>query len=162
MRTLILAEGDLNPLCSRIHIPYIFSLPKGGTQLHIDFGYDPKILEDRERSKELIIGSLISYIDTDSERSRLIEEWERFLPLRNLLTVSIDDCQGFRGCAHRHSPKQHLTISQEKASPGFIPGPLTAGQWKATISVHAVVTGKCHYKLHVWEGEKACDGMDFL
>ncbi len=155
MNTLILTEANLYPYCSRTHITYTFNLQKDSEQLNIDFEYYPKILKDPVKSKELIINGLNLY--ADKKRCLLTEKWEQFLPLKNLLTISIDDSDKFRGCAHRHSPKQNLVISHEKASPGFIPGMLKKGLWKVTISVHAVVTDNCHYKLHVWEGAKAND-----
>jgi hypothetical protein len=149
METLILAEGILTPSCSKSHISYLFNLEKNRDRLEILFSYEPKKLEDREKSKALIIEGIRNYVDFDQDR--ILEGWETYLPVQNLLTLSIDDSGQFRGCAHRQGAEQHLFIEKDNASPGLIPGNLTPGQWRVTISIHAVVSDSCKYKLHVLE-----------
>lgn len=151
MTTLVLTEGLLTPSCSKSHITYSFNVPKESSRLDIHFSYDPKKLDHREKSKELICEGICNFVDCGQER--YINEWESFLPVQNLLTLSVDDGREFRGCVHRQSPEQHLYIAGDSASPGLIPGTIPPGQWKVTISVHAVVTDVCRYKLHVMGAE---------
>lgn len=160
MNTLILTEGELTPFCSKSHVVYLCNLCEEGKRLNIDFSYFPKVLDDREKSRELILEGVERFVKEDKDR--YLRSWELFLPVQNILTVSIDDCKGFRGCAHRHCYEQHLFISRQTASPGFIPGAIIEGQWKVTISVHAVVTKTCRYKLHIWEGDNQNDCMDSI
>jgi hypothetical protein len=152
METLILAEGSLTPVCSKTHITYTFNLQKEAKRLNIDFSYAPKILEDRPKAKELICEGINEYILED-QRDGFMRNWDSFLPVQNLLTISIDYYDEFRGCAHRHPNEQHIYIAENDATPGFIAGKIAPGQWKVTISAHAVVTDICRYKLHIWEGE---------
>lgn len=160
MSILILTEGNLTPFCSRTQITYTFDMVKQSRRLNIDFSYQPKTLEDREKSRELITNCLMEFAPEDGEK--MAENWEKYRPVCNLLTISADDSMGFRGCAHRHPQKQHLFIGDDSASPGFIPGEITRGLWKVTVSVHAIVTENCHYKLCVWEGDRKDDEMDTL
>lgn len=149
MKTLILAEGKVTPCCSKSHITYSFNLEKEADRLSIDFSYEPKKLLDREKAKELICEGICKFSVGDTEKE--LENWEAHFPIQNLLTVSIDDSAGFRGCAHRQSPEQKFFITEDTASPGFVPGRLERGIWRVTLNLHAILTDYCQYRLHVWE-----------
>ena len=160
MKTLILVEGKVTPCCSKSHITYCFNLEKEAYRLNIDFSYEPKKLLDHEKAKEYICEGIRSFSAEELEKE--LENWESHFPIQNLLTVSVDDSAGFRGCAHRHSPEQKLFITEAAASPGFLPGKITRGMWKVTLNLHAVVTDYCQYKLHIWEGAGADENLDSL
>ncbi len=150
MNTLHLTEGTLTPSCSKSHISYVFNIDDNVSKLNIDFSYNPKFLDDIEMSQQIINTCLSEYCkDNEAEYK---ESWEEYLPIKNLLTLSIDDPHGFRGAAHRHPNNQKITISKEDATSGFIQGDIIPGSWTVTISVHVVVTETCNYKLHIWEG----------
>lgn len=151
MKTLILAEGSLTPSCSKSHVAYSFNVKREISRLEVNFTYEPKRLEDMVKAKELIIKGLKEF--TEDEEEKCIESWQNNLPIQNLLTISLDDSEHFRGCAHRQSPSQNLFIENEKASYGLIPGSIKSGQWTVTISVHAVVTETCRYSLEILEVE---------
>lgn len=151
MDDLLIVEGTLTPLSSKTHITYQFHIDEPPACLDIDFEYSPKVLEDQEASRLYIVEAIDKYVEPSvSELQK--NHWERFVPLQNLLTLSIDDPESFRGSAHRHPPKQHHFVAESQASPGFIAGPLPAGVWKITISVHCVVTAACHYRLALKKG----------
>lgn len=81
-----------------------------------------------------------------------------YLPLQNLLTLSVFAPDGYLGSAHRPAPFQRHRIAATGASRGFLPHPVTAGIWKAAINVHCVVTEQCRCSLRVCalkEGETA-------
>ncbi|HVJ48478.1 hypothetical protein [Desulfitobacterium sp.] len=158
MEPLLQAEGIVNPNCSKTHIQYTFYLPKPSNKINIQFNYEPKEMEDLHAAKEIILKELGQFILED-EREEYSDHWERFLPLKNLLTLSIDDASGFRGCAHRHDPAQQLMIGECEASLGFLPGVIPAGLVRITLSLHAVVTNTCHYALKVWEGDEGFENM---
>lgn len=160
MKTLLLAEGKVTPSCSKSHIAYCFHLDSEAEALHIDFSYDPKKLLDRDRAKEYIYEGIRSFSVGDVEKE--LEGWEAYCPLQNLITVSLDDADGFRGCAHRQAPEQHHFIGREKASHGFLPGRIGRGMWKVTLNLHAVLTDACQYRLHIWEGAADNEKVDSL
>jgi len=150
MNTILLAEGKLTPSCSKCHITYAFELNNDSSRLDIYFSYEPKVLDNIQKSKELICQGIVKFCEGKHEE---LEQWEKYLPIKNLLTISIDDRDTFRGCAHNQLEHQHLFITKNNASNGLIPGNIAVGQWKVTISVHAAVTEICNYKLHITEGE---------
>ncbi|TVY10926.1 hypothetical protein [Paenibacillus cremeus] len=151
MNTLLQAVGIVTPSCSKSHITYTIHLNHPVRELHIEFAYAPKDLADEAKAKQLIDEALGSYIQPEHLASYK-ENWRSYLPLKNLLTLSFDDENGFRGAGHRHDPVQHLIISEEEASPGLIPGVFPRGQLRIMINLHCVVTEECRYKLHAWEG----------
>lgn len=151
MKVLFFAEDVLKPENSKSNIRYRFSLEKEQESLTIDFAYQPKLLEDRKRSRRLIELGIRKY--GGRQRDQLLLQWESFLPIGNLITVSLEDEEKFRGCAHRQSPQQHLFLSAREASPGFIPGRISTGLWTVTLNVHAIVTEECRFTLRIMGGE---------
>ncbi|TCL73312.1 hypothetical protein EDC14_1005174 [Hydrogenispora ethanolica] len=151
MHQLLRAEGILAPSCNQSHIIYELYLEHPLERLGIDFRYDPKTLEDPAAARRMIEAALRRYLP-EEEQPPLLADWRRYLPLQNLLTLSLDDAAGFRGCAHRHSPRQRLELSADRAAPGFSAGPIPAGRLRITLSVHALLTASCHYQLLAWEG----------
>lgn len=149
---LYYTEGLVTPECSKTHISFIVHLYRPHEDLRIHFSYEPKKLEDPKRGKALIEEAMRKFIPPEHFDASLTR-WESYHPLNNLLTLSFDDENGFRGAGHRHDPVQELRISQEEASPGLIPGTIPAGQLRITISIHCIVTPECRYKLEVWGGE---------
>jgi hypothetical protein len=142
--------GRLTPNCSKTHLAFRLHLPQTDA-LHIQFSYDPKRLEDPVEARREIEAAFLRDA-TPKQYPALMERWEDFFPLQNLITVSIDDPAGFRGSAHRHDPVQLHTLSEGSASPGFTAGRLPSGVWTVTLSVHCIVTPECHYDLKIWEG----------
>lgn len=138
MYTVIEKEIVLSPLDEKTNVPVAFSLNKPAELLKITYSYFPKKLEDEQIAKDKIIKCLI----TDGAEEK-IPEWKKFVPLSNLVTLSLDDPFTFRGAAHRQAHTQEHIISETQASVGFIKGKLPAGEWLLQLNVHALVTEKC-------------------
>ncbi|MCZ8511871.1 hypothetical protein O9H85_05430 [Paenibacillus filicis] len=152
-RTLLDVQGQVTAVCSRSHISYKFHLGEPGGKLWIRFVYGPKNLDDMELAKSLIYDSIEKY--TEPSRIPLVQaKWESYLPLKNLITVSVDDPDNHRGAGHRHDPEQLLFLSAEDASPGLVKGEIPAGMWEVTLSLHAIVTDICNYSLEIWQEEE--------
>lgn len=146
-------QGIVQPNCSKTHISYRFHLAKPGGKLWIHFAYEPKNLEDREQAKAMIYTSINTYTEPN-QRERIHAIWENFLPLKNLITVSVDDPKRHRGAGHRHDSEQVLFISEREASPGFVSGKILEGMWHVTLSLHAIVTESCRYRLQIHQEEE--------
>jgi hypothetical protein len=150
---LIDVKGQVTPVSSRSHITYCFDLRQPAGKLNIRFMYHPKRLEDLERSKELILASLGKYsLAENSELDKV--KWGNYMPLTNLITLSVDDPKGHRGAGHRHDQEQLIHLSEYQASPGFVSGPMIQGMWKVTLSLHGIVTELCSYELQIWLEEE--------
>lgn len=156
-------ENKVTPSDTRSHHRYNFKLDRPCAGLWIKFEYAPKNLEDRELATALIKRSIERYVEPERQKLAL-ERAEQYLPLRNLITVSIDDSRGHRGACHRQDPVQKLYLSARKSSPGLTTGIIPAGTCTVTLSLHAIVTEHCTYRLKVWaaEAEEEFDEVDRL
>ncbi|MFC4601417.1 hypothetical protein [Cohnella hongkongensis] len=154
---LLNIENEVTPADSRSHLRYHFKLDRPCPGLRVRFEYSPKILEERKLAIELIQRSIERYVEPERQKP-MLERAEQYAPLRNLITVSIDDSRGHRGACHRHDPVQELYLSEREASPGLKRGTIPAGTWTVTLSLHSIVTERCAYRLKVWaaEAEEGC------
>lgn len=128
-QTLTLTELD-----NQQHKKIKIFLDQDYEALHIAFSYSPQ-----EVPKDLAI--------------RVIEEtlpqydWEKnlrsmdFLPLKNLVTISLA-CEGeYLGCRHNKETQQEIIISEKGSSWGFIPHKVCSGQWEIQLNLHCVQSG---------------------
>jgi len=147
--TLLAVQGVLNPEMSKKNIYFPFGIENKLSQLNIHFDYFPKILEDEEIAQKYLKEA---YLKFSPEEKYEEENAKSFLPLLNLVTISLD-CNGeYLGAAHRHMNEQNHIISDYFASPGFYKTKIERGIWQIVLNVHAVVTKECRYNLTV-EGE---------
>jgi hypothetical protein len=156
MEILFEIDSTITPSSNKSQIVHMMYLPKVYKKICVEFSYEPKLLEDRDKSRDIIQEALSRYV-LEEELQYKREHWEENYPLQNLITLSFDDAEGFRGAAHRHNPRQLLIISEGFASPGLMPGIIPEGMFKVTLSVHALVTEKCSYSIKVLEGGDSND-----
>ena len=69
----------------------------------------------------------------------LNDEYKQYLPLKNLVTLSLDDPAGYRGAAHRQDPRQIHTVGAAQSSYGFTNAPTQPGTWYLTLNVHCAL-----------------------
>jgi len=79
----------------------------------------------------------------------------RFAPegahgMKHLITLTVFDPNGFRGAGHRSGAEHRVRISEAEATPGYLPGPLPAGEWIVQLDTHRIMPGEpVHYWLNV-------------
>ncbi|MEF2071135.1 CehA/McbA family metallohydrolase [Consotaella aegiceratis] len=73
------------------------------------------------------------------------------------LSISVYGPNGARGTRHNNADQSPI-ISQDWASPGYLPGPIEAGDWTVEIDVHRVLApGSVAYRIDVeWSDEAPC------
>ncbi|MFD1888272.1 hypothetical protein [Paenibacillus wenxiniae] len=147
-KVLYEASGTVYPASTQSHIAYRFMVHEPVQSLQIDFSYEPKLLDDDQLAEQLITRAMKQY----GYEQPHAEDWRKYAPLQNLLTLSLDDPYRHRGQAHRMDRVQQHRLTEQEASPGFWPGSNPAGLWTVTLSLHAVVTEQCHYQLRIVEG----------
>lgn len=138
---------------NRSHIIHKFTLSKDCNSIKIIFEYSPKFVENDMKAKELvqsIIDKQVIGINKEKEKNN----WKLYKDLKNLLTISIYDSMGFRGCAHRQNQYQEHIIREKEASPGMIEGMVPKGEFIIKVSAHALVTDKCNYIIKVYDMEE--------
>ncbi|MBI1296038.1 phosphotransferase [bacterium] len=69
---------------------------------------------------------------------------------RNMLTLTVFDPHGFRGAGHRGGQEHIVEITPDTATPGYLPGPLPAGEWTVQIDTHMIgPDAPCDYTISV-------------
>lgn len=62
--------------------------------------------------------------------------------IANNITLTLFDPRGFRGAGHREAPHHQVCITPSQATPGYLPGPIPAGEWIAEVDTHMVMPGE--------------------
>jgi hypothetical protein len=137
-----LYEGD-----AKTNIPVPFPVKKDFEAIELFCSYGPKECPDMELAKRLINEGIDTWIPAGYRE--FYSPWEQFLPVVNLVTLSLDYNGRYLGCAHRHAPEQRHIISGTYSSPGFVRQKASEGDWRALINVHAVVCGGLRYHLKI-------------
>jgi hypothetical protein len=123
------------------------SVPRDFWGLELLCSYTPKKLQDRDEARRLVEAGLARYVP--EKYLSQYGDWEQYLPVVSLITLSLDYEGVYLGCAHRHAQRQRHIISEEFSSPGFIRQAARSGAWRAVINVHAVVCRNTVYRLAV-------------
>jgi hypothetical protein len=148
----------LTPADHQTHRRYQFDVPSSSHRLDILVRYAPKRVDEAE-SRALAQAALHTQAAVLRNRvgARLADAWAASLTQRaesvrisNLLTISLDDPAGaYRGAGHRQSNNQQMWLANADASPGLVPGPLPAGTWMLTLSVHTLVSPQCEVWIQI-------------
>lgn len=149
MKTLLEKEIILTSENEKTNILLPFTVQEDREKLKITYSYSPKELGDCERARELIEKNLLN--DTHGDRE-LYPEYREYLPLKNLVTLSLNSPYGYMGAAHRQDKEQCHIISESFASAGFLKGKIIKGQWTLYLNVHALVTEKCTCRVKIEVG----------
>lgn len=126
-----------------------FSVEEESERLIITYSYSPKELGDSESAKALIEENLLR--DTHGGRN-FYPDYKEYLPLKNLVTLSLNSPEKYMGAAHRQDREQRHIISEDFSSVGFLKGKIIKGQWTLYLNVHAVVTENCLCKIKIEAG----------
>ena len=119
------------PVQDKTNIPLTFFVPSGIEKLIIDYEYSPKLLENEAKATELLEKSIEKYLGDEFSASP-----EEFMPVKNLITLSLDENGNYLGAAHRQADRQHHEISEEFASVGFEKSKINSGEWQIVLNVH--------------------------
>lgn len=143
MKVLLKKSVTVTPKDEKTNIFLPFTVEDSLKRLEIDYSYSPKELEDEEKSIRLVKENLQrdGYEDTG--------DYKEFMPLKNLITLSLNSPEGYVGAAHRQAAIQHHEISEDFASVGFDRVKITAGEWKLALNLHAVVTDEAYCEIEV-------------
>ncbi len=146
--TIFEKQGVITPAQDKTNISFAFEVPAGVAELHIDYSYAPKIMEDEDAAVRMISDALEKYLGSENGKDP-----RDFLPVKNLITVSVDDPAGYRGAAHRQPNEQHIVIGTAKTTPGFTKGAVRSGSWRVMLNVHCCACD-VNYSLKISGGEE--------
>lgn len=147
---LLEKEFQVFPENEKTNISFPFDVTEDIKALKLTFSYSPKELDDDVRAKMLIENNIRKDAGAFADE---YPSWKEYLPLKNLITLSVDDPITYRGCAHRQAAYMEHIISDTYASPGFNKGKIEKGRWKAVLNLHGIVTEKVDCRLIVEAGD---------
>lgn len=131
---LLNKSGILTQDDDKTNVRFAFEVPAGVQTLQIRFDYSPKTLDDPIAEQRICEAALKKY-----NGAVHYGEYRQYVPLNNLLTLSLDDPAGYRGAAHRQDPHQVHTIGAGGSSYGFTNAPTAPGTWYLTVNVHCAL-----------------------
>jgi hypothetical protein len=140
---------QLHPQDSKTNVCVAVPVPRDFESLEFICSYEPKPLDNEDEARQLLEAGLDRYVPPEY-REQYRGTWRKYFPVVSLITLSVDYNGAYIGCAHRHAPEQRHIISAKFASPGFFKHPAAAGNWRAVINVHAVVSSEVRYRLQVY------------
>ena len=90
-------KGKITTANDKTNLIHRFDVPENLDRLIIKYSYSPKILENRERAVAVIRDCFDKYDET------LVGKPADYLPVKNLITISVDENGKYRGAAHRQA-----------------------------------------------------------
>ncbi|UUX33471.1 hypothetical protein [Fundicoccus culcitae] len=120
---------------TNIKIP--FELNQTYTQLTIYFNYSPN-----KSSDDVAISQLEEAVVKYALPGSRPEDYQvaNFLPVDNLITLSLSKNGRYLGAHHNKSNDQTIVISAASASHGFWPVDVDAGRWELQLNCHCVAS----------------------
>lgn len=125
-------KGRITTANDKTNLIHRFDVPDNINKLIIRYSYSPKTFDNREKAVSIIRDSFDKYDET------LVGKPADYLPIKNLITLSVDENGKYRGAAHKQANEQEHIFSAAYASPGFIKGKPEAGEWDIMLNVHCV------------------------
>lgn len=74
---------------------------------------------------------------------------DQFLPVKNLITLSLEREGVYLGNAHRWAPQQEHVIAVEQASLGFVSPESMEGSWTGMLHLHEIISPNCTGQLRI-------------
>lgn len=125
-------KGKITAANDKTNLIHRFDVPEHIDKLIIRYSYSPKTFENREKAVSIVRDCFDKYDET------LIGKPADYLPVKNLITLSVDENGKYRGAAHRQANKQEHILSADYASPGFVKGKPESGEWDIMLNIHCV------------------------
>lgn len=139
---LLSINGSIDTAQDKTNIIHSFNVPDGIKALKIKYSYFPKTVEDTDKALDIIKKCLKKYNEEVSE------DLQKLLPVKNLITLSVNSGERYIGAAHRQANIQEHIISPEKSSVGFEKTEINSGKWSIMLNAHSV-NCKVNYNLTV-------------
>lgn len=125
-------EGKITHDNEKTNISHSFFVPEGAERLIINFSYSPKNVSSRKAAINIVKDCFEKYNEP------MIGRPNEYLPVGNLITLSLDCGGKYIGAAHREGDKQTVIISPKLSTPGFIKTDITEGDWRVCVNLHSV------------------------
>lgn len=148
MKVLLEQEYVWSPADAQTDVPFAFCCTQDITEIRILFSFSPGMETAEEICRPQVEKALARYYDCYPRTLQPMDE-NRFLPVKNLVTLSVD-CQGvYLGNAHRWDTQQEHIFNRAWASRGFHPPAQMAGDWTGMLHLHEIISAECRAYLKI-------------
>lgn len=130
--TLLDINGRLTPDSDKTNIYHCFDVPDNIKCIKISFSYSPKTLTSRSKAISIIKDCFEKYDEP------MVGRPNEYLPVKNLITLSVDANGEYLGAAHRQDSEQEHIIGPKLSSNGFIKTEVKNGQWRICLNIHSI------------------------
>lgn len=139
--TLLEREFVWNPKHSSSDVRFAFLCPEQVQELHIYFSYAPGE-ECNADCIQQVEQAMTRYYD---RYPRELEPMtvQQYLPVKNLITLSLAKDGVYLGNGHRWDTKQEHIFSQTYAASGFSSPETMSGQWTGMLHLHEIISPEC-------------------
>ena len=154
MKTIKLFEENYTwtPRDSQTDQPFHFCVPETIGQIRILFEFSPGKEVNPDICLSPVHEAMLRYYGKYPRKAQPMKE-EKFLPVKNLITLSLDKDGVYLGNAHRWATRQEHVVSTREASLGFVPPRSMEGEWQGMLHLHEVLSERCTGHVVV-EGEE--------
>lgn len=137
----------LTPADAPRDIHLYFELDEDMERLWIDTAYFPQYLYNCRENVALFQQCIERYaLDPRTDTYGTLGE---NIPFANMVVLSVDREGRHVGNVHRNLAAQHLLISANEASPGFLRQAPARGRWHVAVHVFRIVTPCCEFRIAV-------------
>lgn len=136
------------PADSRHDVPFLFICPPEADAIRITFSFSPGMESSEALCIPQIEAAMTRYYDQYPRALQKMKA-ENFLPVKNLITISLDHAGEYIGNAHRWAPEQQHMITTEQASLGFVPPEKLEGEWSGMLHLHEIISPICQGYLKI-------------
>ena len=147
---MLLFEQDYRwtPTDAQHDVPFAFTCPEGTAEVRLYFTYGPGKETADEICRPQVEKALTRYYDCYPRELQPMQT-DRFLPVKNLITISLDKDGQYVGNAHRWDTDQTHILTTETASRGFTPPACLDGAWSGMLHLHEVISPACTGTLRI-------------
>ncbi len=127
---------------------FAFTCPPEIQSVLIRFWFSPGSEYAEAICKQQIEDALTRYYDRYPREIQPMKA-DQFMPIKNLITISLEREGIYLGNAHRWAPKQEHLLTVERASLGFVPPESIEGCWTGMLHLHEIISPCCTGDLRI-------------
>lgn len=147
---MVLFESEYRwtPADAQSDVAFSFACPDTVRQVRVFFSFSPGLENAEDICRPQVERALARYYDSYPRDLQPMDA-ARFLPVKNLVTLSLDKDGQYLGNAHRWATVQEHALSAEAASLGFTPPARVPGLWSGMLHLHEIISPVCRARLRV-------------
>lgn len=147
---MLLLEQDYRwtPQDAQHDVPFVFTCPAGTKEVRLYFTFSPGKETTDDICRPAVEQALKRYYDRYPRELQPMQA-DQFLPVKNLITISLDKDGQYIGNAHRWDTNQEHILTTQTASRGFTPPDRLDGPWGGMLHLHEIISPVCRGTLRI-------------